>query len=141
VSAASSWPARLARRPVHDPPRILVAEDDREMLEILVQVLSADGYDVQGAHDGGRMLVQLAKGPKCSYQNVDLIISDICMPICSGMQILETLRVARCAVPIILMTGFADAHTKMRADSLGAVLFAKPFGLHDLLTTVAELLA
>jgi DNA-binding response OmpR family regulator len=137
----ASWRPAARRRPAHDPPRILVADDDREMLEILVQILSADGYEVVGAYDGGRMLVQLAKGPKCSYQEVDLIISDICMPICSGMQIVETLRVAHCAVPIILMTGYADARTRTRADSLGAVLFNKPFGLDDLRSTVVELLA
>jgi DNA-binding response OmpR family regulator len=141
MSAASWRPTALARRPAHDPPRILVAEDDPEMLDILVQILAADGYEVVGANDGGRMLVQLTRGPKCGYEDVDLIISDIRMPICSGLQILETLRVAHCAVPMILMTGFADPHTRMRAQSLGAVLFNKPFGLDDLRSTVVELLA
>jgi DNA-binding response OmpR family regulator len=141
VSAASSRFPRGARRPAHDPARILVAEDDPEMLEILVHILSADGYDVQGAHDGGRLLVELAKGAKCNYQDVDLIISDICMPICTGMQIVEALRIAHCTMPVILMTGFGDARTRMRADSLRAVLFNKPFGLDDLRSVVVELLA
>ena len=132
---------RRGRRAVHDPPRILVAEDDAEMLEILVEVLRADGYDVQGANDGGRMLVQLAKGPTCNYQDVDLIISDIRMPVISGLQMVETLRVAHCDVPIILMTGFGDARTRTHAESLGAVLFDKPFGIDDLRSVVVELLA
>jgi len=132
---------RRGRRAVHDPPRILVAEDDAEMLEILVEVLRADGYDVQGANDGGRMLVQLAKGPTCNYHDVDLIISDIRMPVISGLQMVETLRVAHCDVPIILMTGFGDARTRTHAESLGAVLFDKPFGIDDLRSVVVELLA
>jgi DNA-binding response OmpR family regulator len=139
MSALSSTRHRT-RRPAHDPPRILVADDDPDMLEILVEILREDGYDVQGAYDGGRLLVALAKGPKCSYQEVDLIISDINMPICSGLEIVETLRTARCSVPIILMTGFGDARTRIRADSLGAVLFNKPFGLEDLRATVVQLL-
>lgn len=136
--SARSFRSRPMRRPTHDPPRILVAEDDPDMLEILVEILREDGYDVQSAYDGGRLLVQLAKDR--NYQDVDLIISDINMPICSGLEIVESLRTARCAVPIILMTGFGDARTRIRADSLGAVLFHKPFGLDDLRATVVQLL-
>jgi len=138
----SSRPSpRRKRRPIHDPPRILVAEDDPEMLEILIEVLRSDGYEVQGANDGGRMLVQLTKGPKHHYNDVDLIISDINMPVVSGIQMVETLRVAHCDVPIILMTGFGDARTRMHAEALGAVLFDKPFGLDDLRSVVVELLS
>jgi len=111
------------------------------MLEILIEVLRSDGYEVQGANDGGRMLVELTKGPKYNYNDVDLIISDINMPIVTGMQMVETLRVARCDVPIILMTGFGDQRTRAHAESLGAVLFDKPFGIDDLRSVVVELLS
>ena len=111
------------------------------MLEILIEILRADGYEVQGANDGGRMLVQLTKGPKHHSNDVDLIISDINMPVVSGIQMVETLRVAHCDVPIILMTGFGDARTRMHAEALGAVLFDKPFGLDDLRSVVVQLLS
>lgn len=126
---------------MHHPPRILVAEDDAEMLEIIIEVLRSDGYEVQGANDGGRMLVQLTRGEKYNYNDVDLIISDINMPVVTGIQMVETLRTARCDVPIILMTGFGDARTRTHAESLGAVLFDKPFGIEQLRTVVSELLA
>ena len=86
------------------------------------------------------MLVQLTKGEKYNYNDVDLIISDINMPIVTGIQIVETLRVAHCDVPIILMTGFGDARTRTHAESLGAVLFDKPFGIEDLRAVVSGLL-
>ncbi len=140
MTYTSRPPPRRGRRPIHDPPRILVAEDDPEMLEIIIEVLRSDGYEVQGANDGGRMLVQLTKGEKYNYNDVDLIISDINMPIVTGIQIVETLRVAHCDVPIILMTGFGDARTRTHAESLGAVLFDKPFGIEDLRAVVSGLL-
>jgi DNA-binding response OmpR family regulator len=126
---------------MNDPPRILVAEDDPEMLKLIVESLREDGNDVQEARDGGRLLVELTHGPHCTYENVDLIVSDIRMPVCSGLQIVEALRAAHCAVPIVLMTAFGDDQTRAHAESLGAILFDKPFALDDLRAAVLGLLA
>jgi DNA-binding response OmpR family regulator len=111
------------------------------MLRLIVESLREDGNDVQEARDGGRLLVELTHGPRCNYESVDLIVSDIRMPVCSGLQIVEALRAAHCAVPIVLMTAFGDDHTRAHAESLGAVLFDKPFALDDLRTAVLALLA
>jgi DNA-binding response OmpR family regulator len=132
---------RALRRRVHDPARVLVAEDDPEMLDTLVELLRAQGYDVQGATDGGRMLVELTRGAKCSYETVDLIVSDISMPVCSGMQIVETLRAAHCTVPVVLITGSDDHRMRMHAERVGAVLLLKPFSLAELSVAVEDLLA
>jgi DNA-binding response OmpR family regulator len=71
--------------------------------------------------------------------DVDLIISDIRMPICSGLQILQALRDARWSVPVILMTAFGDEGTRDRAEGLGAIFFDKPFAIDDLRTAVRNL--
>jgi FixJ family two-component response regulator len=63
------------------------------------------------------------------------------MPVCSGIQIVETLRAAHCAVPVILITGGGDDRTEVQAERLGAVLFLKPFALDDLRTAAVNLLA
>lgn len=132
---------RGARRPAHDPPRVLVAEDDRDMLEVLVDVLSLEGYDVQQATDGGRLLVALTHSAKCGYEDgVDLLVSDICMPVCTGLQIVEGLRAAHCFVPVILITGSVDERTRIKAARLGAVLLEKPFALDALKRAATELL-
>ena len=82
---SSPWKRRRdATLPIHHPARILVAEDDPEMLTLIVEAFRKDGYEVQAAHDGGRLLVQLTHGPRCNYEHVDLIVSDVRMPICSG---------------------------------------------------------
>jgi len=132
---------RGARRPMHDPPRVLVAEDDRDMRDYLVEILNLEGYDVEEATDGGRLLVALTNSDRCRYADgLDLLVSDICMPVCSGLQIVEGLRAAHCAVPAILITGSVDDRTRFQAARLGAVLLEKPFTLRTLTSVVAELL-
>jgi DNA-binding response OmpR family regulator len=63
--------------------------------------------------------------------DVDLIVSDIHMPTCSGLQILRGLRDAQWSVPVILMTAFGDDDTRAEAELLGAILFDKPFSIGD----------
>jgi DNA-binding response OmpR family regulator len=127
---------------VHDPPRVLVAEDDDEMRRLVVEALRKDGYDVVAVNDGGRLLVALAHGfvDREGADLADLVVSDVRMPVCTGMQILEQLRAAHWHVPVILMTAFGDAATREHARTLGALLFDKPFDLDDLRTAVASLL-
>jgi DNA-binding response OmpR family regulator len=136
------WLTVLAAAPAHDPPRVLVAEDDLAMRRIVVETLKKDGYDLSEAADGGRLLVTLAREfvHRDGAELVDLLISDIRMPICTGLQIVEQLRAANCRMPIILMTAFGDEGTRRRARTLGAALLDKPFPMTDLRAAVARLL-
>jgi DNA-binding response OmpR family regulator len=136
------WRVALTAAPVHEPPRVLVAEDDADMRRLVVEALRRDGYDVTAVSDGGRLLVTIAHElvDKNGAELADLVVSDVRMPVCSGMQILEQLRAARWRVPVILMTAFGDAATREHARTLGALLFDKPFDLDDLRTAVASLL-
>jgi CheY-like chemotaxis protein len=122
--------------------RILVAEDDEEMRRLVTDALRDDGYEVVELADGGRLLVDIAARLKAEPEgdDIDLIVSDIRMPICTGLQILEALRQAHWHTPVILMTAFGDGATRRQAESLRAVLFDKPFDLDDLRTAVANML-
>jgi CheY-like chemotaxis protein len=124
------------------PFRILLAEDDDEMRSMVADALRGDGHDVVELADGGRLLVDIAARLKtgAADDSLDLIVSDIRMPVCSGLQILTALRDARWHTPVILMTAFGDDATRRQAESLSAVLFDKPFDLDDLRTAVANLL-
>lgn len=126
------WP----QQPV---PRVLVAEDDPEMRRLVVETLVRAGYDVREAVDGGRLLVNVTAWYQHPESTVDLVISDVRMPICSGLEILKGLRAARWQVPVILMTAFGDDETRARAESLGAVLFDKPFAMRELRDAVEKL--
>lgn len=138
---SSPW-SRALSVTAHDPPRILVAEDDAEMRRLVVEALRKDGYDVVPISDGGRLLVNLAhEAADCGgADRADLVVSDVRMPICTGMQILEQLRAVGWPVPVILMTAFGDEATRDHARALGAILFDKPFELRDLRAAVAMLL-
>lgn len=132
--------AREAPRRPHGPSRVLVAEDDPEMRRIVVDALRRDGYEVLEVADGNGLLSQLTPRYAHSRADVDLVISDLRMPVCTGLQILEALRSAQRSVPVILMTAFSDEATRTRADALGAILFDKPFAIDDLRTAVVNLL-
>jgi len=122
--------------------RVLLAEDDAEMRSVVADALRGDGYEVVEAADGGRLLVDVAAWFKGGdgADSVDLIVSDIRMPICTGLQILAALRDAHWRTPVILMTAFGDETVRRHAESLDALLFDKPFDLDDLRTAVANLL-
>jgi CheY-like chemotaxis protein len=136
------WRAALASEPIHNPPRILVAEDDAEMLRLVAEALRKDGYDVRTAADGGRLLVTLAHGfvDRGGMDFFDLLVTDMRMPVCTGIQILEQVRAVQWRVPVILMTAFGDEATRSQARTLGALLFDKPFDVDDLRTAVSSLL-
>jgi DNA-binding response OmpR family regulator len=139
--APAPWREALEAPPIHSPPRILLAEDDDAMRNLVAEALRKDGYEVLAVSDGGRLLVSLAHDRVDGDQGfVDLVVTDVRMPICSGMQILEQVRAARWRMPFILMTAFGDAATREQATNLGALLFDKPFELDDLRTAVASLL-
>ncbi len=112
------------------------------MRRLVVEALRQDGYDVIAVADGGRLLVTLAHEyvDKSGAGLADLVVSDLRMPVCSGMQILEQVRAAHWRIPVILMTAFGDQATRDHARMLGALLFDKPFDLDDLRTAAAALL-
>lgn len=136
------WLSALATPATHTPPRVLVAEDDAAMRRVVIESLSKDGYDLSEATDGGRLLVTLAREVigRGGDARVDLLVSDVRMPICTGLQIVEQLRAAHCRIPIILMTAFGDEGTRRQARDLGAVLLDKPFQMTALRAAVACLL-
>jgi CheY-like chemotaxis protein len=123
--------------------RVIVAEDDPEMRRLVVEALRKDGHHVTEAADGGRLLVQIAEAfdRDPSLSAVDVIVSDVRMPVCNGIELLERLADARWRVPVILMTAFGDEDTRKRAERIGAVLFDKPLSLDALRAAVKRLVA
>jgi DNA-binding response OmpR family regulator len=132
-----------ARALMSTPARVLLAEDDDEMRSMVASTLREDGYEVIEASDGGRLLVAITDAysegrPREAY---DLVISDVRMPVASGLSVVESLRKANWKTPVILMTAFGDEATRRRAEALGAILFDKPFDVDDLRTIALNLIA
>jgi CheY-like chemotaxis protein len=113
------------------------------MRSLVAATLRDEGYEVTEVRDGGRLLVHLADKYMTGqhpWESFDLIISDIRMPVCSGLRIVEALRRAGWPTPMVLMTAFGDEHTRAQATDLRAVLLDKPFDLDDLTSVVVRLL-
>ena len=133
-------PSRLARVVPPSPApnatrsgRILVADDERSLRELLAIVLRREGYDVMLAENGKMALAALARGA------VDLLISDIKMPDMSGVEVLRSAKQIDPALPAIMMTAFASTETAVEAMRLGACDYlVKPFDVDELKLKVRE---
>jgi len=127
----------------HRKPHVILAEDNEELRTMLAEVLDDLGTEVEAVADGGRFLVCIAshydKGR--APGQVDLIVTDIGMPVCSGFDILDAIRAAGWKTPAIIMTGLRTPTLTSRASRLGATLLLKPLDLAKFESTVVNLLA
>ena len=112
-----------------------MAEDDAEMRRLVADGLRKDGYEVEEESDGSHVLLRLLS----VAVPFDLIVSDIRMPGCTGLDMLQALRNSGARTPVILMTAFGDEETRAHVEGLGAVFFAKPLALADLRYTARRL--
>jgi DNA-binding response OmpR family regulator len=113
------------------PPRILVVDDEPDVGDIVVRVLSADGYAVSVARDGKDGLRQALAG------HYGLVILDLIMPDMSGPEVLTRIRRERPEQPVLVLSCMTDVITKVDCLDLGAQDYlTKPFQLAELLARV-----
>jgi len=120
--------------------RVLLAEDDPEMRQLMAWALRKDGYQVEEVGDGDELLRSLGTVGTEEGARPDVIVSDIRMPGCTGLEVLERLRREHQTLPVVLVTAFGDRETHSHAERLGAQLLDKPFSLDDLRKTVFDVL-
>lgn len=124
-------------------PTILLVEDDEDMREMLAADMRREGYRVVEAADGDDAVDWLGVGilDGDPERLPALIVSDICLPYVSGLDILEGARLSPWRLPVILITGFGDADTHERARDLGAeCVLDKPFSMQTLRAAVRSAL-
>jgi DNA-binding response OmpR family regulator len=114
--------------------KILVVEDDRNLLDTLEYNLRNEGYDVVTAVDGAEAL-DVARREK-----PNLIILDIMLPKVSGFEVCRILR-KEMMVPILMLTAKAEETDKIVGLEIGADDYmTKPFSLRELLARVRAML-
>jgi CheY-like chemotaxis protein len=135
-SAEESWNDEAPppfRRAAH-PKRVLVAEDDAAMRDLLLLVLSERGYAVECVSSGSQLIRMLSErrpdGSLC--EPFDLIVTDVRMPGVSGLDAIDLLRRSGGITPVIAVTAFPHDATRNRAQRLEIRLLAKPFDLDSL---------
>jgi DNA-binding response OmpR family regulator len=118
-------------------PRILVADDDPEILSLLTMRLRQRGYDVVEAHDGDKALeVARAKKP-------DLVLLDVMMPQKNGWEVARELKqdAATKEIGIVMLTAIGATMNELTSPLYGADAYVdKPFEFDSLEKTIAGVL-
>jgi putative two-component system response regulator len=115
--------------------RILIVDDDDNNLELLNKTLSREGYEVIRCRDG------VAAVKVVKEQKIDLVLSDVMMPLMNGFEVTRQVK-AIAKVPVILLTGLVDQYALVTGLESGADEFlSKPFHREELLLRVRNILA
>ena len=111
--------------------RILIVEDETNIVDILSFNLEREGYDTMEAYDGQTGL-QLAR-----EQNPDLILLDLMLPKLNGFDVCRQLRQEGVSTPILILTAREEEEDKVLGLELGADDYiTKPFAMRELLARV-----
>ncbi len=114
--------------------KVLVADDDPNLLAVCVEVLEFEGYDVQIAMDGGQALDRLYSG------GIDIALLDVMMPIMDGVAVCEKIKADGPGLHnlrIVLMSA-SETFRRVGTRCADAVL-EKPFDIDLLVSTIDEL--
>lgn len=117
--------------------RILIAEDNDDLRDLVARALSEDGHDITEAADGVAALEHLRKA-KVEF---DLLLSDIKMPLMDGIALALATGRDHPNVAIMLMTGYADQRERTHGlDALVRDVIAKPFSVEQIKAAVRGVL-
>lgn len=115
--------------------KILVAEDDKALNELVCSMLTADGFEAVPCYDGAAALRATEE------QSFDMLISDIMMPEMDCFALAERVRRADSHIPILFMTALDDKLSKQRGFNAGIDDYVvKPFDADILILRVRALL-
>lgn len=121
--------------------RILLAEDDDAMRDMIQQVLMRAGHTVVALEDGFELAdyVELIR-QRGGLEAPDLILSDVRMPGRTGLEVLAQVRARGLTCPVLLLSAFVDDPTREEARRLGAqALLDKPVDMDELKAAVTAL--
>ncbi|WEO77395.1 response regulator transcription factor [Cryobacterium sp. SO2] len=113
--------------------RILIADDDPQILRALRITLGARGYEIITAHDGTSALAAIVD------YHPDLVMLDLGMPTLDGLEVIDSVRSWN-SVPILVVSGRSGASDKVEALDRGADDYVtKPFSIDELLARIRAL--
>lgn len=115
--------------------RILFAEDEKDLLEVAVKRLKAEGFGVDGCADGDEALLYAMS------TDYDLLILDIMMPKADGITVLKKLRASGKNMPVLLLTAKDAVSDRVAGLDAGADDYlTKPYAFSELLARIRALL-
>lgn len=115
--------------------KILVVEDDKDIQELICEILKDQGYEVEAASDGLEGLQKYQEG------EYDLIILDVMMPQLDGYQVSSQIRKKDKKIPIIMLTALGEEYDQIKGFDQGIDDYiTKPFSFNLLLKRVEAVL-
>jgi len=130
----ASVPPAMAKR---GSETVLVVEDEEQVLRVVSGVLRRCGYEVLGANSPAEALLLSEQHPG----EIDLLLSDVIMPLLNGQQLANRLRRTRPGMKVAFMSGYtANAIDGQQLLAPGFVLIQKPFSTSTLLQKIREAL-
>lgn len=116
--------------------KILVVEDDPDLLAILCEFLIMQGAEITQALNGKEALSLLAA------KKFDLVLSDVQMPVMDGVELIRQIKQKDKTSPVVFLTTGHSSLDEISAQDLGAAAFiVKPFKLQHLLSSICETFA
>ncbi len=111
--------------------RVLVAEDERDLNNIVCKKLTAEGYSADACYDGKEALEYIEAA------EYDVIILDVMMPEMDGFELIKTVRSCGISTPVIFLTARDSVEDRIAGLDLGASDYViKPFSLAELMARV-----
>ncbi len=144
VVGFSSWQRRGLLAPMTDsaddkPVHLLLVEDEPDLRNTLRYNLKRAGYVVTDVGNGREALGALATAPQGERGAVDVVVSDVMMPVMDGIALAKALRgdVATRELPLMFLTAKGDAADRLEGFRSGADDYlTKPFNLEELLARI-----
>jgi DNA-binding response OmpR family regulator len=115
--------------------RILFAEDEDSLREIVVDNLKQEGYELEAVDDGAEAIELLQK------KSYDIVLLDIRMPKKTGLDVLEFMRDKKIRTRAIMATGVDDMAVAIQSLKLGASDFVtKPYSIAAIVDSITKVL-
>lgn len=115
--------------------RLLVVEDDANILELLSASLRFAGFDVTTATTGSEGVTQALRTPP------DLVVLDVMLPDLDGFEVIKLMRAEGARVPVVFLTARDTTEDKIRGLTLGGDDYVtKPFSLEELTARIRAVL-
>ena len=119
--------------------KIIYIEDDPEMIDLVIMILSRRGFIVKGAHGGRQGLEMIAK------EIPDLVLLDLMMPGMDGWEVYQHLKANELTshIPVIIITAKAQAIDRVLGLHIAKVddYISKPFRPQELMDSITQVLA
>ena len=115
--------------------RILIVDDEKNIVSSLQEILNDEGYEIVTAEDGLDALELVQSEPP------DLVLLDIWIPGMDGIEVLQAIKTYHPEIEVLVMSGHGTIDTAVKATKLGAYDFIeKPFSLNQLVLSVERAL-